>query len=468
MAFACGSVGFRTVPAMSSMARRSFLLRSGGAGLGLAFTGSLSTALASSAGASPAHRHPHRVGYGPLRPDPRGIVDLPSGFRYTAFSREGVDVLDGPGRGAPVPAAHDGMAAFPGSRGRTILVRNHEIDPEAVEEDGVPPVPTTPGHTYDPNGPGGTTTLVVDQQRRLVDHRVSLAGTSGNCAGGPTPWRTWLTCEETDEIIDGVPHGYVFEVDPTRGGNPRPITAMGRFEHEAVAFDLAGRAYLTEDADGPHGYLYRFDPRRPFGGRGSLHAGGSLSALLIPELGGADLSSVTEAGTTFRRLRWVPITTPDPAEGETVRELHTATPIPKAEGAWTSQGCVWFVSSRGDGPDAEDEGERSDGVHGGQIWCYDPFRSTLRLVVRFEQDHDFEGPDNITVSPHGYAVMCTDGEDENQFLAGITPEGRTFPLAQNRLSGEEFAGACFSPDRRTLFANIQVPGVTLAIWGPWS
>ena len=398
---------------MSEIARRSFLLRSGGAGLGLAFTGSLAAVLAApGAGAhGPGHGHGHggAPGYGPLVPDPDGIVDLPQGFRYELFSRTGDDRLDD---GSPVPSAHDGMAAFPGARRRqTVLVRNHEVDADGVEEDGMLPVPHVPGRTYDPNGLGGTTTLVVEDDRRLVSHRVSLAGTSTNCAGGPTPWGTWLTCEENDEVLDGVKHGYVFEVDPFRGGDPEPLTALGRFEHEAVSFDDRGRAYLTEDADGPHGYFYRFLPRRPHGGRGSLRAGGSLSALHIPELGGSDLSAVTEAGTTFRRLRWVPITVPDPDEGDTVRELHTATRIPKAEGTWWADGCVWWVSSRGDGPDAEDEDDRSDGVHGGQIWCYDPRRGTLRLVVRFEQDHDFEGPDNITVSPYGFAVMCTDGED---------------------------------------------------------
>jgi uncharacterized protein len=163
----------------------------------------------------------------------------------------------------------------------------------------------------------------------------------------------------------------------------------------------------------------------------------------------------------------VPIRVTDPAEGETVRELHTATPIPKCEGTWWGDGIIWFVSSHGGGPDAEDEEDRSAAAHGGQIWAYDPHRGTLRMVVRFEQSNDFEGPDNITVSPHGYAVMCTDGEDANQFLAGITPRGQTFPLAHNRMSDEEFAGATFSPDGGTLFVNVQVPGTTFAIWGPW-
>jgi len=445
---------------MTSMPRRSFLLRSGGAGLGLAFSGSLAEIMTSPAGAAPLRR----VGYGPLVPDPAGILDLPEGFTYRVFSRAGTDLLDD---GTPVPALHDGMAAFAGHRRTTVLVRNHEIDSEAVEEEGVAPVPAVEGHTYDPNGTGGTTTLVLDSRGRLQSHRISLSGTSTNCAGGPTPWGTWLTCEETDEFLDGVPHGYVFEVDPGDGGDPMPLRALGRFEHEAVSFDRSGTAYLTEDADGPHGYFYRFRPRRPHGGCGSFHAGGSLSALLIPELGGADLSSVTEAGTVFRHLRWVPITVADPPEGETIRALHRATRVPKCEGTWSAHGDIWFVSSRGDGPDAEDPDEASDGVHGGQIWRLDPRRETLRLVVRFEQDDDFEGPDNITVSPFGFAVMCTDGEDDDQFLAGITERGETFPLAYNRLSSDEFAGACFSPDRSTLFANIQDPGVTLAIRGRW-
>jgi secreted PhoX family phosphatase len=123
------------------------------------------------------------------------------------------------------------------------------------------------------------------------------------------------------------------------------------------------------------------------------------------------------------------------------------------------------VSSHAGGPDAEDEEDRSAADHGGQVWAYDPHRGTLRLVVRFERDDDFEGPDNITVSSHGYAVMCTDGDDADQFLAGIKPRGRTFPLAHNRLSDEEFAGATFSSDGETLFVNVQVPGTTFAIWG---
>ncbi len=444
---------------MTTMPRRSFLLRAGGAGAGLAVAGSLASVLGPGAGAVR-----RRVGYGPLVPDPAGLLDLPDGFTYLAFSRAGTDLLDD---GTPVPALHDGMAAFGGRRGGTTLVRNHEIEPDDVEEDGVAPVPHVDGHTYDPQGTGGTTTLVVDRDRALVSHAVSIAGTVNNCAGGPSPWGTWLTCEETDTVIDGVKHGYVFEVDPDRGGDPAPITALGRFEHEAVSFDPGGTAYLTEDADTPFGQIYRFRPRRPGRGRGSLAAGGELTTLRIPDLDGTDLSAVTEPGTVFRRLEWVRVDRPDVEDGETLRTLYPGTPIQKAEGTWWGDGAIWFVSSFGGGPLAEDEEDRSAAEHGGQIWRYEPRRDRLELVVQFAPADDFQGPDNITVGPHGYAVMCTDGDDDDQFLAGITERGDTFPLAQNRLSGEEFAGACFSPDGQTLFANVQEPGTTFAIWGPW-
>jgi secreted PhoX family phosphatase len=406
------------------------------------------------------------AGYGELVADPKGVLDLPRGFSYRIISKEGDPIS----RSVRVPASHDGMAAFPAGPFGTWLVRNHEIAVDDVEEDGILPVPHVPGSTYDPDGTGGTTTLLVGHDQRLLKQRVSLAGTLNNCAGGSTPWQTWLTCEEDDSIL-GKPHGYVFEVDPVLGGNPRPIVAMGRFEHEAVAIDHRGRAYLTEDADGPFGCVYRFLPRRPLGGRGSLHAGGSLAALAVSGVA-TDLSAVQTPGTVLP-VSWVSVPDHNPGEGDAkVREQVIAlgaTPIQKAEGIWTApDGSVWFVSSYGGGPAAEDEEDRSAAAHGGQIWRYDPSAGTIELVVVFAADSPYDGPDNITVSPHGYALACTDGEDD-QWLVGINESGDTFPFAFNAGGDDEFAGATFSPNGATLFVNVQgSPALTLAISGPFA
>lgn len=397
--------------------------------------------------------------------DPNGLLDLPAGFHYRALSREG-DVLSD---GHLVPSSHDGMASFPARNHCVALVRNHELEPEDVYEEGLYPVAHVRGASYDPAAVGGTTTLLISPDRRVVTHRVSLSGTANNCAGGPTPWNTWLSCEETSATYDK-PHGYVFEVDPTGMGNPEPIVAMGRMEHEAVAFDRAGTAYQTEDADSPFGCFYRFVPHEPMGGLGSLHAGGELCAMAVEGLN-TDLSVVQEAGTILS-VRWVAIPNPNPTDREqTVREqaiAKGATPIQKCEGTWADpDGTIWFVGSRGDGPHAEDPADVSAAEHSGQIWRYDPFQHTIELVVILPKGSPYDQPDNITVSPHGFALACTDGDDD-QWLIGVNEDGLIFPFALNALNDEEFAGATFSPDGHTLFVNTQgPPGITYAIWGPW-
>jgi secreted PhoX family phosphatase len=443
-----------------ALTRRSFL-QSGA--LTVASAGSLAQVILATSSARAHNRRPF-TGYGELVADRDKLLDLPRGFSYRVLSVEG----DRMGSFV-VPGSHDGMAAFDARRLGTWLVRNHELDLDSIEEDGMEPVPHVPGLTYDPEGTGGTTTLLVGHQRRLLQHSVSLAGTLSNCAGGPSPWDTWLSCEEDDSVL-AKPHGYVFEVDPWRGGNPEPIRALGRFEHEALAFDRRGRVYLTEDAGEPHGCFYRFLPRRPLGGRGSLHAGGKLAAMRVAGLT-TDLSIVQAPGTVLP-VSWIDVPNVDPGDDEeTVREQVVAlgaTPIQKAEGVWTgNDGEIWFVSSRGDGPDAEDPEDVSAGLHAGQIWRYDPRTESIELVVIFPAGSPFDGPDNITAGPHGFAVACTDGEDE-QFLVGITDDGDTFAFAQNPVGDDEFAGATFSPDGETLFVNIQgSPARTFAISGPW-
>jgi secreted PhoX family phosphatase len=439
--------------------RRRFLTLTG-AGAGFALSGSLGALFPANSASA------RRVdgGYGDLVPDRNGLLDLPRGFRYEVFSREGIDTLDD---GSAVPASHDGTAAFAGRRGRTLLVRNHELEPDGVAEEGLPPVPHAPGMIYDHDVvAGGTTTLVVNPARRLESARVSLAGTVDNCAGGPTPWGTWLTCEENFDDL-GRRHGYVFEVDPLLGGNPTPITAMGRYEHEAVAFGQTGRAYLTEDAGGEslrHGLVYRFSPMASRLGPGALHQGGLLEAMKVPALVGTDLSVVDTPGSAFD-VTWTTIAEPDPDEDE-IRFVTDATPVFKAEGVWRGNGAVWFVSSYALGPDAEDPEDITVGVHGGQIWRLDETQQQIELVAQFAAGGPHDGPDNITVSPYGYALACTDGEDD-QWLVGINDDGVVFPFGFNRLNDSEFAGATFSPDGRTLYVNIQEPGHTFAIYGPW-
>ncbi len=321
-------------------ATRRQVLAGSGAAAAIAFTGAFSELFA---GTAAARGHD---GYGPLVPDPDGLLDLPKGFRYRVLSREGDPLRSGEGR---VPSNHDGMTALQGRHGRVHLVRNHENRHTAAIG-----VPTVAGLTYDPAAKGGCTTLELDGRNKVLGERVAIAGTAVNCAGGPTPWRTWLTCEETEDRAgtNGYTkdHGFIFEVD---GADPRrtgavPLTAMGRFQHEAIAVDpRSGIVYETEDAfDRPFGLFYRFLPEKPLGGTGSLRAGGALEAMRVP--GVPDLSAVQETGKSFDRIEWVPV--PDPLAKETPIRFQDfgrkgITHAQKLEGCYWGESSVYFVSS---------------------------------------------------------------------------------------------------------------------------
>ncbi|MBZ6200253.1 PhoX family protein [Streptomyces olivaceus] len=480
-----------------SLTRRDFAGRTALTGAGVALAGSVGAlatapnALASTdtegVGEERGHGHGHDhggIGYGPLIPDPDGILALPARFSYEVITYSGRTRLES---GEYTPSNHDGTATFDGPRGTTLLVNNHELG--GPRDDWPHPVPLTEGLVYDPAAAGGCTVVEVRRGGHVAEW-VGIAGTATNCAGGSTPWGTWLTCEETEDKAgsNGMTkdHGYVFEVDPEdRRANrdPQPVKALGRYAHEAVVVDpKRGHLYLTEDASGPNGLLYRWSPPERFRhGRGRLRVlaedAGVLQAFKCFDSGGRfvdDLSRATKTGTVYG-VDWVDVPDRD-AKTTSVRKQFAdgeVTRARKLEGMWWADGGTYIVSSY-----ARDESPGRP--HDGQVWFYDPGRRTLTLKVLLgvnaapDEDGAFDGPDNITVSPYGGLVIAEDGEGV-QHLFGATDSGRTYPIARNELNigteddpeYSEFTGVTFSPDGRTLYANIQTPGIMLAITGPW-
>ncbi|MGH9768325.1 MAG: alkaline phosphatase PhoX [Blastocatellia bacterium] len=417
---------------------------------------------------------PGAVGYGGLRPTKarntgEEILTLPEGFEYNVIGKTGAKMSDG----NPTPRAHDGMAAFK-VNGELRLVRNHEIN-GGLGRDGA--AFGDAALAYDPKAGGGTTTLIIDPKtREIVKDFVSLNGTLQNCAGGPTPWGSWISCEETTlgqslgKDAQGRErggfsrlHGYCFEVAAGANGAVKatPLPAMGRFVHEAIAVDArTGIVYLTEDR-GAAGF-YRFIPKQ----KGKLAAGGKLQMLAVTGRRQFDLRTGQKAGQQLN-VSWVDINEPDALDGENSGDavyrqglaLGAAT-FARLEGCWYGGDSVYFTSTSG--------GDKRLG----QVWQYTPQgkdKGALKLIFESPEEAVLDMPDNLCVSPNGGLIICEDGRNE-QFVRGLTRQGQIFDFAKNILpgsTGREFAGATFSPDGQTLFVNIQTPGMTLAIWGPW-
>jgi len=423
------------------------------------------------------------VGFGPLVNNDNGILSLPKGFHATLVSSSGKPMQDG----LPVPGAYDGMGAFKAKDGKVILIRNHELSPGATNGPY--------GHDYSllskvdkskiydyGNGSktcvGGTTTVLYNEEAGKVEMEyLSLTGTVRNCAGGITPWNSWITCEETgfrkgdEKGALEKDHGYNFEVKASERpvlADPVPLKAMGRFVHEAVAVHAGtGIVYQTEDIG--DGAFYRFVPSE----YGNLQRGGKLQCLALKEWKSADTRNWENNGSEkFPQKKsfdvyWIDLDNVEAPDNDLRLRGYAngAARFARGEGIWFGKNELYFACTNG--------GAKTYG----QIFKYTPSKyegtprekehpGKLELYLEPNNTDIFQYCDNLTVAPWGHVIICEDKNDPR--IIGIAPNGKTYEIAKNiGYPKSEFAGPVFSPSGKTLFVNIQSPGVTLAITGPW-
>jgi secreted PhoX family phosphatase len=391
--------------------------------------------------------------------DNNNIIDLHHSLKYQIISEEGSIMSDG----FKVPGLADGMGSFL-VNDEIVLVRNHEIVPEHGMDKGPFQNPDTQisllgNKHYDKNAIGGTTNVVIDKgSKDVLKEYLSLSGTHQNCAGGTTPWGTWLSCEEKvdKKRKDRVSHGYVFEVDPRNPSlnSPHPLKKLGRFNHEAVAFDRFNNAYLTEDRS--DGLIYKFIPKYPNNLKeGELFA---LSITGIKDARNWD-SSLIDLNKTYL-ADWIKIEDYNP-DYDSVREegiIKGATPFARPEGIIAGNDSIYICCTSG------------GSLKKGQIWKLNPTvfnEISIELWYEVRDTTSLNMPDNITISPWGDLIVCEDNSDINR-LWGITTKGKPYLIAQNSYSNSEFAGVCFSPMDNTMFVNLQSNGLTLLINGSWN
>ena len=459
-----------------TLSRRDFMRSAQAVGL---FYASLSlTGCASARSANRSFR---------LIPDPARRLDLPEGFSYTLVSETGGTMSDGFFR----PGRPDGMACFahPDSADKCILMRNHENwkntptgSPFGKGAELLDRVSDSQLYDRKADGSpffGGVTKLVYDLKHKKMERDfLVLTGTAANCAGGRTPWGSWLSCEE--EVLtagkeSGKYHGFVFENPSSATGliDAVPLKAMGRFAHEAAAVDPeSGIVYMTEDDRS--GLIYRFIPDV----RGDLARGGKLQALAIrgwksaltnnwPEDWGGGGAGRIKQGQKFE-IDWIDLDDVESPDADLAERGHAA-------------GAAYFC--RGEGMDyglrpGSNSGEiyftctQGGAAQTGQVWSYAPDQSdqatgTLTLLYESTSADTLDLCDNLALAPWGDLILCEDGSGSN-YLRGLTPDGKIYDFARNAHKDEsEFCGACFSPDGTTLFVNVQEPGFTYAINGPW-
>lgn len=440
----------------AALHRRQFLSATGSAFTALVASGCSVSGTSASAASSGS------AGYGPLVPDPEGLLDLPRGFSYRLLSSLGDTMSDG----GTVPDKADGMGCLDIGNGEIVLVRNHEL---IASDDAGGPIAKGFGTHNGKIVPGGTTNIVLDAETLAVKRQFrTLGGTIRNCSGGITPWGSWLTCEEAptgpgQRYGDGLAanHGWVFEVpgDATGLIDPNPILAMGRFNHEAACVDPeTGYVYMTEDRD--DGVLYRYIPNTP----GKLHDGGRLQAMAIRRL--PDTRNwerpVMEVGKRHD-VRWVDVDdvlSPNDDLRHQARRKG-ASMIARGEGIHTGKDEIYICSTSG--------GDKALG----QIFRLIPGRNgaadQIELFFESTSPDQFNFGDNLTTSPNGHLIVCEDQYTTpvDNYLRGITPAGEAYAFGRLRLQ-TELAGGCWSPDGKWFFVNAYAPTRTVAITGPWA
>lgn len=427
------------------------------------------------------------------------LIGLPPDFRYWSHGWTGDPIFSLFDDGPKTPALHDGMAVLREIGPLAIMCRNHEV--------GAGPAFVSGSLRYSPAAGGGNTNMIFDMNRKKwVAVWPTLSGTVRNCAGGRSNHQSWLSCEETGDVTTdpatgkSYTHGWVYDVPAVGVSNAKPIKAMGRRSHEACAVDpKTGYVYLTED--GSPGGVYRFRPNRVRSFAAPYSSGGTLEMLkvLVANAANANLQGTRHnapalnVGDTFD-VEWVTVDYPENdgpgGLGNFAQGFAKGGAIfRRPEGAWYSDGMIFFVCTDG------------GSTGNGQVFALDIKRQTLVLVYDSPHVDDLDNPDNLTVTPRGGLLFCEDGAGNGDHLhlgqpterlVGLTKNGNVFTFANNlidfrpvadgglgfytRPSGvtfaancrsQEWAGATFSRDGDWLFVNIQTPGVTFAITGPW-
>jgi len=342
--------------------------------------------------------------YGPRAAADANGIRLPEGFQVRRVARGGEPVE---GTSYEWHLASDGAATFPTEDGGWVLVSNCEA-PE-----------------------GGAGAMRFGPDGEISDAYRILEGTSQNCAGGPTPWGTWLSCEEFEE-------GRVWECDPMGRREARVHAAMGVFKHEAAAVDPGGkRVYLTEDWD--DGAFYRFTPRR------------------WPRLdeGLLELAKVSDDGS----VEWVPV--PDPSAGQesTRRQVPGTTEFKRAEGIWFDSGTVYVATT-----------------FDSRIQAYDT--RAERLEVLYDGLAQADAPlirvDNITASRGGELFVCEDIATD-EINMGVMTRGRKvgkfLSVTGPNHVDSELTGVAFDPSGSRLYFSSQrahdVKGEVYEVSGPF-